>query len=233
MLSKSFYSLIGAHSMLIGSSTQQIYHPPAPALGVEGGNHRAEYGVEEIRSWRRNPEEGGRLEYEVEWEDDGELWWEPEESFGKGGKEILNEFKERDAQLQHELAAETGKTTTPQATKKASLGDGGWRITRFSRQTIARIEKGRFRFFIAEVIALRLLRPAEAQTLRRAGAISTAPKHRRLNDGDSLGDSLERWRAEWRRSPNGMNQVLRERGLWREAAILSAQPDFKGQRSRI
>jgi hypothetical protein len=28
------------------------------------------------------------LEYEVKWEDDEELSWEPEESFGKGGKGI-------------------------------------------------------------------------------------------------------------------------------------------------
>jgi hypothetical protein len=84
---------------------------PAPALRVEGtsSDRHAEYGVEEIRSWRRNPEEGGRLEYEVKWEDDEELSWEPEESFGRGGKEILEEFKKRDAQLQAELAMEGGK----------------------------------------------------------------------------------------------------------------------------
>jgi hypothetical protein len=86
---------------------------PAPALHVARahGEVQAEYGVEEIRSWRRNPEEGGRIEYEVKWEDDEEHSWEPEASFRKGGKEILEEFKERDAQLQRELAAEkeTGK----------------------------------------------------------------------------------------------------------------------------
>jgi hypothetical protein len=95
------------HSTIDHSRSQA----PAPALRVEGGNRgnaQAEYGVEEIRSWRRNPEEGGRLEYEVKWEDDEELSWEPEESFGKGGKEILEEFKKRDAQLQAELAMDGG-----------------------------------------------------------------------------------------------------------------------------
>jgi hypothetical protein len=39
----------------------------------------------------------------VKWEDDEELSWQPEESFGRGAKDILEEFKKRDKQLQAEL----------------------------------------------------------------------------------------------------------------------------------
>jgi hypothetical protein len=105
---------------------------PAPAHRVEGGNRgnrhaQAEYGVEEIRSWRRNPQEGGRLEYEVKWEDDEELSWEPEESFGRGGKEILEEFKQRDAQLQAELAMD------------GSVAEGQPKLRRSSRKRQAHV----------------------------------------------------------------------------------------------
>jgi hypothetical protein len=63
---------------------------PAPALRVTRahgpGEAQAEYGVEEIRSWRRNADEGGRIEYEVKWENDEVLTWE---MFTGGGTEEL------------------------------------------------------------------------------------------------------------------------------------------------
>ena len=79
-----------------------------PALRVTGIRNskakEAEYAVEEIRSWRRNADMGGRIEYEVKWEDDEDLTWEPEEMFAEGGKEILEEFQAKDEELQHLLA---------------------------------------------------------------------------------------------------------------------------------
>jgi hypothetical protein len=86
---------------------------PAPALRVTRAHAKsqpeAEYGVEEIRSWRRNPEEGGRIEYEVKWENDEVLTWEPAEMFTGGGTEILEEFQAADEELQRVLAAEKAK----------------------------------------------------------------------------------------------------------------------------
>jgi hypothetical protein len=84
---------------------------PAPALRVirAHGEVQAEYGVEEIRSWRRNLEEGGRIEYEVKWENDEVLTWEPAEMFTGGGTEILEEFQAADEELQRVLAAEKAK----------------------------------------------------------------------------------------------------------------------------
>jgi hypothetical protein len=90
---------------------------PAPALrvartqhgpGTKGLEREAEYGVEAIRSWRRNPEMQGRIEYEVKWEDDEELTWEPVEML-QGAKEILEEFQAADDELTRELTAETAK----------------------------------------------------------------------------------------------------------------------------
>jgi hypothetical protein len=79
---------------------------PAPALRIEGiRTHRqAAFPVQEICSWRRNPEYDGRVEYETKFEDDPELTWEPEESFKGGVEEILAEFKERDKELQKTLS---------------------------------------------------------------------------------------------------------------------------------
>ena len=63
----------------------------------QGHELEATWAVGEIKSWRRNLEEGGRLEYETKWEGvsgDGELTWEPAESFTGGGEEILREFQD-------------------------------------------------------------------------------------------------------------------------------------------
>ena len=74
--------------------------------------------MEEIRSWRRNPERDGRIEYEVKWEDDDLLTWEPEEMFGKGGKEILEEFQAKDEELQRLLAGKRGVRTRVRRKRK-------------------------------------------------------------------------------------------------------------------
>jgi len=79
-----------------------------PALRVtraQGSKEKdAEFAVEEIRTWRRNADMGGRIEYEVKWEDDDVLTWEPEEMFTQGAKEILQEFQAKDEQLQQLLS---------------------------------------------------------------------------------------------------------------------------------
>jgi hypothetical protein len=86
---------------------------PAPALRVTRAHAKSqpevEYGIEEIRSWRRNPEEGERIEYEVKWENDEVLTWDPAEIFTGGGTEILEEFQAADEELQRVLAAEKAK----------------------------------------------------------------------------------------------------------------------------
>jgi hypothetical protein len=98
---------------------------PAPALRVTrarrgaDGVAQAEYGVEAIRSWRRNPDQGGRIEYEVKFEDDDELSWEPAEMFDGGGKEILEEFQAADEELKRELAVKTTKQAQEKAQEKA------------------------------------------------------------------------------------------------------------------
>lgn len=56
-----------------------------------------------IRSWRRNRARDGRIEYEVKWKDDPDLSWEPEEHL-KGAKDLLEEFKSKDADLQQDVA---------------------------------------------------------------------------------------------------------------------------------
>jgi hypothetical protein len=84
---------------------------PAPALRVTKahGQTQGEYGVEEIRSWRRNLEEDGRIEYEVKWENDEVLTWEPADMFTGGGTEILKEFQSADEELQRALVVEKEK----------------------------------------------------------------------------------------------------------------------------
>jgi hypothetical protein len=52
------------------------------------------------RCRRGNPEEGGRLEYEVKCEDDEVLTWEPADMFTGGGTERLKEFQTADEELQ-------------------------------------------------------------------------------------------------------------------------------------
>jgi hypothetical protein len=106
--------------MLRPSTIDHTRHQdPAPALrvtGVQGSKKKeAEFAVEEIRSWRRNPEWEGQIEYEVKWEDDNLLTWEPEEMFGKGGKEVLEEFQAKDEELQRLLA---GKRTPRKHVKR-------------------------------------------------------------------------------------------------------------------
>jgi hypothetical protein len=64
---------------------------------------------EAIRSWRRNPDEEARIDYEVKWEDDEVFTWEQAEMFEGGGKEILEEFQAAEEELQRELAVEMGK----------------------------------------------------------------------------------------------------------------------------
>jgi hypothetical protein len=113
---------------------------PAPALRVTRAHAKAqpeaEYGVEEIRSWRRNPDEGGRIEYEVKWENDEELTWEPAEMFTGGGTEILQEFQAADEELQRVLAAEKAKTRPRRKRRKRQawvmeVEDGAVDITVF------------------------------------------------------------------------------------------------------
>ena len=70
---------------------------------MEGANREGAFPVEAIRSWRRNPEQDGRIEFEVKWEDDPDLSWEPEENL-RGAEEVLKEFKSKDAALQQEIA---------------------------------------------------------------------------------------------------------------------------------
>jgi hypothetical protein len=88
---------------------------PAPALRITRphGEVQAEYGVEEIRSWRRNPKEGGRIEDEVKWENDKVLTWEPAEMFTGCGTEILEEFQAAAEELQHMLAEEKVEKAKP------------------------------------------------------------------------------------------------------------------------
>ena len=70
---------------LIDHTREQI---PAPALREEGANREGAFPVEAIGSWQRNPECDGRIEYEVKWEDDSDLSWEPEENL-KGAEDVL------------------------------------------------------------------------------------------------------------------------------------------------
>ena len=87
---------------LIDHTQEQM---PAPALRVEGANWEGAFPAEAIRLWRRNPpaEQNGRIKFEVKWEDDLDLSWEPEENL-KGAEDILKEFKSKDAALQQEIA---------------------------------------------------------------------------------------------------------------------------------
>jgi putative transposase len=119
----AFEVLLPAHWKLARTQNVAMFKPsmidhsrpqaPAPALrvsqGRRGADAQAEYGVEAIRSWRRNPDHGGRIEYEVKFEDDDELSWEPAEMFDGGGKEILEEFQAADEELKRQLAVETAK----------------------------------------------------------------------------------------------------------------------------
>jgi hypothetical protein len=54
-------------------------------------------------------EEDGRIEYEVKWENDEVLTWEPADMFTGGGTEILKEFQSADEELQRALVVEKEK----------------------------------------------------------------------------------------------------------------------------
>jgi hypothetical protein len=72
---------------------------PPPPLMLERTRARGEqaaYEVEEIHSWRRNPDEDGRIEYETKWTGHTQLTWEPAESFRGGGDKVLAEYVARE-----------------------------------------------------------------------------------------------------------------------------------------
>ena len=94
---------------------------PAPALRVEGANREGASPVEAIRSWRRNPERDGRIEYEVKREDDPDLPWELEENL-KGAEDVLEEFKGKDAALQREMAGNAPQGAPPRSARKRNKG---------------------------------------------------------------------------------------------------------------
>src|SRR5258708_5828659 len=76
--------------------TQEQEPPPPLRLKTQGGNKLETYEVEEIRSWRRNPNEDGRIEYETKWTVHTQLTWEPGENLRGGGDEVLEDFGARE-----------------------------------------------------------------------------------------------------------------------------------------
>lgn len=72
----------------------RIQAPPPPLrIETKAGVSHAAWEVEEIKSSRRNWEEGGREEFEVKWRGFEDCTWEPAEVFSGGGEQILKEFQ--------------------------------------------------------------------------------------------------------------------------------------------